>query len=142
MEKKQEGYDTILRMNLRHTLLLIGRSQAEERVMGNKMLGEIESAIRFFNMNFSWNIEVKEYAQQHLMSPYWFSQNFKKITGCSPAQYLISASEFIIPDKECVSATPESPCDLFRSMAFPIGEFSPAPMPLPTADRNKCGCNG
>ena len=90
LQMKQEGYDTILRMNLRHTLLLIGRSQAEERVMGNKMLGEIESAIRFFNMNFSWNIEVKEYAQQHLMSPYWFSQNFKKITGCSPAQYLIS----------------------------------------------------
>ncbi len=90
LQMKQEGYDTILNMNLRHNLLLIGRSQAEERAVGNKMLGEIESAIRFFNMNFSWNIEIKEYAEQHLMSPYWFSQNFKKITGCSPAQYLIS----------------------------------------------------
>ena len=59
-----------------------------------------------------------------------------------PAQYLINAAEFIIPDKECVSATPDDPCELFRSMAFPIGEFAPAPMPLPTADRNKCGCNG
>ena len=90
LQMKQEGYDTILTMNLRHILLLVGRSRAEERVVGNKMLGEIESAIRFFNMNFSWNIEIKEYAQMHLMSPYWFSQNFKKITGCSPAQYLIS----------------------------------------------------
>ena len=90
LQMKQEGYDTILNMNLRHNLLLIGRSQAEERTVGNKMLGEIESAIRFFNMNFSWDIEIKQYAQQHLMSPYWFSQNFKKVTGCSPAQYLIS----------------------------------------------------
>ena len=54
------------------------------------MLGEIETAIRFFNMSYHTNIEIKDYAEQHLMSPYWFSQNFKKITGSSPAQYLIS----------------------------------------------------
>ena len=67
---------------------------------------------------------------------------FSLVRLVRPAQYLISAAEFIIPDKECVSASPESPCDLFRTMAFPIAEFSPAPMPLPIADRNKCGCNG
>lgn len=67
---------------------------------------------------------------------------FSLVRLVRPAQYLITASEFIIPDKECVSATPGNPCDLFRSMAFPITEFSPAPMPLPSADRNKCGCNG
>jgi hypothetical protein len=67
---------------------------------------------------------------------------FSLVRLVRPAQYLITASEFIIPDKECVSASPENPCDLFRTMAFPIAEFSPAPMPLPTADRNKCGCNG
>ena len=67
---------------------------------------------------------------------------FSLVRLVRPAQYLITASEFIIPDKECVAATPDNPCDLFRSMAFPIAEFTPAPMPLPTADRNKCGCNG
>ena len=90
LQLKQSGYDTILPMNLRHILLLISRQQAGEKAVGNKILGEIENAIRHFNMHFSWNIEIKEYAQQHLMSPYWFSQNFKKVTGCSPAQYLIS----------------------------------------------------
>ena len=67
---------------------------------------------------------------------------FSLVRLVRPAQYLIHATEFVIPDKECVSATPDNPCDLFRSMAFPIGEFAPAPMPLPTGDRNKCGCNG
>ena len=67
---------------------------------------------------------------------------FSLVRLVRPAQYLITAAEFVIPDKECVSASPESPCDLFRTMAFPIAEFTPAPMPLPTSDRNKCGCNG
>lgn len=90
LQLRQRGYDTILNMNLRHILLLIGRQQTEEKTVGNKMLGEIENAIRHFNMHFHWDIEIKKYAEQHLMSPYWFSQNFKKVTGCSPAQYLIS----------------------------------------------------
>ncbi len=67
---------------------------------------------------------------------------FSLVRLVRPAQYLIQATEFIIPDKECISSTPDDPCDLFRSMAFPIAEFAPAPMPLPTGDRNKCGCNG
>ena len=90
LQIKQDRYEEILCMNLRHILLLIGRQQAEEKEVGNKMLGEIQNAIRFFNMNYHWDIEIKNYAEQHLMSPYWFSQNFKKVTGCSPAQYLIS----------------------------------------------------
>lgn len=90
LQMKQERYQDILTMNLRHLLLLIGRQQSENKAAGDKMLGEIQSAIRFFNMYFHWDIEIKEYAEQHLMSPYWFSQNFKKVTGCSPAQYLIS----------------------------------------------------
>ena len=67
---------------------------------------------------------------------------FSLVRLVRPGQYLINASEFIIPDKECVTASPDNPCDLFRTMAFPIAEFTPAPMPLPTAERNKCGCNG
>ncbi len=67
---------------------------------------------------------------------------FSLVRLVRPAQYLISASEFVIPDKECVTASPENPCELFRSMAFPISEFTPAAMPLPTTDRNRCGCNG
>lgn len=90
LQMKRERYDTILNMSLQHLLLLIGRQQTEGKDGTNKMLGEIENAVRVFNKNFFLNIEIKQYAEQHLMSPYWFSQNFKKVTGCSPAQYLIS----------------------------------------------------
>ncbi len=51
---------------------------------------------------------------------------FSLVRLVRPAQYLVNATEFIIPDKECISATPDDPCELFRAMAFPIGEFAPA----------------
>lgn len=89
LQMKQERYDTILQMNLRHILLLLSRQPAATQKTGGTMLGEIENAIRFFNMHYHYPIEIKQYAESHLMSPYWFSQNFKKVTGCSPAQYLI-----------------------------------------------------
>lgn len=41
-----------------------------------------------------------------------------------PAQYLITASDYSVPDKECVSGEPNNPCSLFRNMAFPTGEFN------------------
>ncbi len=67
---------------------------------------------------------------------------FSLVRLVRPAQYLIHATDFVIPDKECVSATPDDPCELFRSMAFPIAEFTPATMPHPLPDRNHCGCGG
>lgn len=66
---------------------------------------------------------------------------FSLVRLVRPAQYLISAQEYAIPDKECVTATPDDPCELFRAMAFPIGEFS-ACIPLPPTDRNRCGACG
>ncbi len=51
---------------------------------------------------------------------------FSLVRLVRPAQYLLSATEYIIPDKECISASPEDPCELFRAMAFPISEFAPA----------------
>ena len=63
---------------------------------------------------------------------------FSLVRVVRPAQYLINATEFCVPDKECISAHPTDPCELFRSMAFPIGEFCPPPMPV---SDNKCGCS-
>lgn len=62
-----------------------------------------------------------------------------------PAQLLVKASEFNVPEKECVSADSEtSPCDLFKSMEFPISEFQPTSLSSFESTLNQksssCGC--
>lgn len=44
-----------------------------------------------------------------------------------PAQFLVNAAEYSVPEKECVSGEVEDPCKLFEKMAFPTDEFSPPP---------------
>jgi hypothetical protein len=66
-----------------------------------------------------------------------------------PSQLLVSATEYNIPDKECITANENDPCTLFRAMSFPVNEFSPpiintcgcsVQVQKPPKD-NKCGCN-
>ena len=42
-----------------------------------------------------------------------------------PGQYIVSATEFSVPDKECVMTQPDDPCQAFAKMAFPVNEFNP-----------------
>ena len=51
-------------------------------------------------------------------------------------QLLVPVYDFCIPDKECVAATPDNPCELFDSINFPLDEFYP---PREEND-NSCGC--
>jgi hypothetical protein len=61
------------------------------------------------------------------------------------AQLLVTATEYVIPDKECLSPSNDDPCSVFRSMAFPISEFSCTGCTPPQGlhdkgNGNKCGC--
>ena len=61
-----------------------------------------------------------------------------------PAQYLINATDYCVPDKECIGNEQGDPCSLFRQMAFPVSEFCPPSL----SERNGegvqnsggCGC--
>lgn len=46
----------------------------------------------------------------------------------------VPASEFCVPEKEC-TPTSDNPCELFRRIDFPVGEFFP-----PRAGDCDCGC--
>ncbi len=60
-------------------------------------------------------------------------------------QYLVSATEYSVPDKECNCGEEKSPCCLFRTMDFPTEEFSgfSCCQGRTTNQREKnCGCKG
>ena len=68
---------------------------------------------------------------------------FSVIRIVRPAQFIIQATEYTVPDKECLSHSEESPCDIFKCMAFPTEEFSsghaPTPIQMKHPDKG-CGC--
>ena len=66
---------------------------------------------------------------------------FSVVRIVRPAQYIINATEYCIPDKECISSGDDDPCSIFRNMAFPTQEFCP-PDFIPTKHDHtpKCGC--
>ena len=69
---------------------------------------------------------------------------FSVVRIVRPAQYLINASEYCVPDKECVSAEDDDPCSIFRQMAFPTSEFCPPELSHTQGDHptGRCSCHG
>lgn len=70
---------------------------------------------------------------------------FSVVRLVRPAQYLVQAVEYCIPEKECATAEEDDPCRVFRSMPFPVSEFAASCQPAPTltSDRpSRCGCTG
>ena len=67
-----------------------------------------------------------------------------------PAQLLVNASDYSVPDKESVPVEESDPCKLFRTMSFPSGEFSGTNCAgqnqggnqRPAATDRGCGCRG
>ncbi len=60
-----------------------------------------------------------------------------------PAQLLVQATDYSVPDKECSPASnTENPCDLFRTISFPTQRFKPgcAPTQEPQKRQGGCGC--
>ena len=54
-------------------------------------------------------------------------------------QLLIPAYDFCIPEKECIGATDDNPCELFDRISFPVDEFFPPEKCEFIEDKN-CGC--
>ncbi len=55
-----------------------------------------------------------------------------------PAQIVVNATEYCIPDKECVLGSEDDPCRIFSKMSFPVEEFCP---PLVSPGNMGCDCN-
>ena len=62
-----------------------------------------------------------------------------------PAQLLVQATDYSVPDKECfASDANDNPCDLFRTMSFPVSRFRGTSVPVDNqtiGGGSGCGCN-
>lgn len=90
LQLQRANYEDLLHMHLRHIFLLINRYLKEGKQTGTEMLDEIERATHYFNENYNQQIVIEKYAEEHLMTPCWFIQNFKRVTKYSPMQYILS----------------------------------------------------
>ena len=58
-----------------------------------------------------------------------------------PTQILVQGTDYSVPDKECAPCgSNESPCALFRSMAFPVAEFRGDGCPVSERPQRSGGC--
>ncbi len=79
-----------LSLLLQNIFLLVSRFSSKNRNSSGTSL-EIENAIAFFNENYTQNISIDDYAKENHMSLSWFIRSFKKHTGITPMQYILSA---------------------------------------------------
>ena len=67
---------------------------------------------------------------------------FSVVRIVRPGQYLINATEYSVPDKECVSPQNDDPCSVFHSMPFPTSDFSSQGKPnaVTSVGGKNCSC--
>lgn len=69
---------------------------------------------------------------------------FSVVRIVRPAQYLVHATEYNVPDKQCIEAERDDPCGVFRTMPFPVSAFNPGSIGgMGKGDRGgngRCGC--
>jgi AraC-like DNA-binding protein len=90
LQLKRTGFSDMNALQLRQLLVYFGRSINEQIPVSAELLDEIEKALQYFNKYFYTTIVIEEYAKEHHVTPWWFIQSFKKITGTTPAQYILS----------------------------------------------------
>lgn len=87
----KEHYQELLSMLLYQLLILIHRKRnSEKKIRDGFVTKEMEDAISYFSEYYQKEISIEAYAISHHMSVSWFIQNFKKYTGFTPMQYVLS----------------------------------------------------
>ncbi len=91
MQRCQRDYEEMLALLLRHLLILLHRQLTRAHIFKNEYLdSEMDAAAQYFNDHYNTDINIREYAASRGMSISWFIRNFRKYTGHTPAQYIIS----------------------------------------------------
>lgn len=87
----QTDYEEMLTLLLRHLLICFKRELSREHTLKNEYLDqEMDLAASYFNENYNRDISIEAYAKTRGMSVSWFIRSFKKYTGQTPMQFIVS----------------------------------------------------
>lgn len=91
LQRCQMNYEEMLTLLLRHLFIIFERELKREHILKNEYLDkEMDIATSYFNENYNHDINIDEYASSRGMSVSWFIRNFKKYTGQTPMQFIVS----------------------------------------------------
>ncbi len=91
LQRRQDDYEEMLTLLMRHLLIILHREIKREHKLKDEYLDhQMDLASQFFHDNYNTEINIKEYARSKGMSVSWFIRNFKKYTGTTPMQYIVS----------------------------------------------------
>lgn len=83
--------EELLVMYLREIFIMIHRLDGEHVTPKNPFLSEeMVHAVAYFHENYRKQISIEEYAAARGMSISWFIRSFKRYTGHTPNQYILS----------------------------------------------------
>ncbi len=83
-------FEEILTSLLNHLFILVSRNLEENRCTANTVHDDIVQAVHYFNQNYSREIVIEKYAEEHNFRTDWFTRGFKQYTGVTPMQYILS----------------------------------------------------
>ena len=107
-----------------------------EKELPESVLASLDAPLIFEDGSYNQNGNGRRYLTVSLGV-------FSVVRLVRSAQFLVQATEYCIPEKECAPVEEEDPCRVFRSMPFPVSEFCSQGMSVqaPVQDRaSRCGC--
>lgn len=90
LQLRNEKYEEMTVYKLNEILLYINRALDNSSIKDNDTSTLIKSAKLYFNENYNQDINIKSYANSLNMTPCWFIQKFKELTGVTPTQYILN----------------------------------------------------
>lgn len=91
IHKKNHCYIQMIDTYFRQLIIQIARDYITSNDNSSSFIKEeIDIAKKYFNENYSSEINIDEYASSRGMSVSWFIRNFKEISGFTPLQYILT----------------------------------------------------
>lgn len=91
LQQENPQSEELVTMYFRQLLIFVLRNRANHhRALNHSMVQEVELARNYFHDHYQEAISIEDYAGSRHMSTCWFIRSFRKLTGSTPLQYILS----------------------------------------------------